>query len=98
LAKRKKAKASAMASCCGSMLCPKCLGLSIGLIWAIAVFVMSMLSATGYSPTFMSIINETYLGTGPGLMGSLIGLAYGFVDGFIGGYLVAWVYNKICKC
>ncbi len=76
------------------------LGLSIayGLVWALSLFALSMI--TGYmdlDDDLVDIIATYYDGYGLGLQGALVGALYGFVDGAIGGALIALIYNGVTK-
>ena len=77
-------------------LCPKCLGIAVGLIWGVGLFLTALLDASaGWGAMFVGSMGSMYIGYGPGAFGGLLGLVYGFIDGFIGGCLVAWIYNKL---
>ena len=75
-------------------LSPKNLGLSIGILWSVMLFLMTVLSIlTGYADGFLRIVASIYPGYGINWPGAFIGIVYGFVDGFIGGFIIAWLYN-----
>jgi len=74
----------------------KALGAAFGIIWGLAIFIMTLVSmSNGYGDVVLSLLRNIYPGYEVSGMGSVIGLVYGFIDGFIGGWLVAYVYNKI---
>jgi len=76
----------------------KALGLTLGIIWGAALFIMTLINLpTGYGSLFLSVVKSAYPGYSMGLVGSIIGLVFGFIDGFIGGYLTALLYNKLAK-
>jgi len=76
----------------------KNLGLSIGILWSIMLFLMTVLSIlTGYADGLLRIVASLYPGYGISWPGAVIGLVYGFIDGFICGYLIAWLYNRVWK-
>jgi hypothetical protein len=72
----------------------KALGLSVGIVAGIGIFITGLISISGYGSELVDLIGKAYVGYDSSFLGSLIGLVYGFVDGFIGGYLIAWLYNK----
>ena len=75
-------------------LSPKALALTLGLIWAAGLAVMTLLAAnTGYLKQFADLWVGIYPYYEVSNLGALAGLAWGFVDGFIGGLVLAWVYN-----
>ncbi len=76
----------------------KALGLSFGIVWAMAIFLSGICSlffnwCTGIVIVFSSI----YIGYSATVVGSLIGAAWAFVDGAIFGIVVAWLYNKFAQ-
>ncbi len=71
-------------------------GIAGGIIWGVTVFICTLLAIyTGYSETFLAILQSVYPGYHISLLGSFVGLIYGFLDGFLGFFLLAWLYNKI---
>lgn len=77
---------------------PKRFGLACGILWAITVFLLTVLSVyTGYGDSFLGVVASIYPGFHVTLGGSIIGLIYGFFCGFIGGYIFIWFYNKLAK-
>jgi hypothetical protein len=80
------------------MLNAKNLGLSIGILWAIVLFLMTVLSIyTGYASGFLQLIADIYPWYTVSWAGAFIGIVFGFIDGFIGGYVVAWLYNRLSR-
>jgi uncharacterized membrane protein YqhA len=83
-------------------LCPKALGLSAGIIWSLALFILGLLSTyTGYGTEFVEFFGTVFLGYETTLLGSFIGLIGGFIDAFVGLYIFGSLYNyfvsKACK-
>lgn len=71
-------------------------GLALGIIWAIAAFLLVLLAAyAAYATSIVALIGDLYWGVEATLTGAIIALPWAFVDAFIGGYLVAWLYNKL---
>lgn len=71
-------------------------GFSLGLLWAVSLFSMGIITCSmtsGYGSSFVRALSTVYIGYHPGLVGSLIGAAWAFADAFIGGFLFAWIYN-----
>ncbi|MBS0656234.1 MAG: bacteriophage holin [Verrucomicrobia bacterium] len=78
------------------MLVPSKLGLAGGVIWALCMFVTTIISIhTGYAELFLQTMQGVYPGYSISWGGSIVGLIYGFFDVFIGLYLLAWFYNKL---
>lgn len=74
---------------------PKKLGLSIGLVWGVMVFIFTLIAAAtdfGYLTLINLSIYPWYTISVPG---AFAGLFWGFIDGLVGGYLLGWVYNKL---
>lgn len=77
-------------------LSPKAVGLSMGILGGLSLFIMTLLALyTGY----LTHISELLIGVYPyyeiSLQGAVAGLIWGFIDGLIGGLLFAWLYNLI---
>ncbi|MDP8216603.1 MAG: bacteriophage holin [Candidatus Kaelpia imicola] len=76
----------------------KALGLSLGIIWAVAAFIMGILAMTfGYGGIFVKALGSLYIGYEATLKGSIIGAIWGFIDAGICGIIIAWLYNKLAK-
>lgn len=78
-------------------LSPKGLGLALGVLWGVALALLTMVSlltGTGYGQEALGLIGGIYPGYAVSWVGVVLGLVYGFVDGLIGGALIAWLYNK----
>ncbi len=86
--------------CCSNKLSVCNLGMSLGIVWGLYMFIVAMLSMTiGMGTPFVEIFSYVYYGFAATLIGSVIGLAWGFVHGFIFGALLAFFYNFChCKC
>ena len=76
-----------------SRLQPVPLGVAVGVLWAISVFVAGIIAMTGWSLGLVQTLGTLYIGYGPSLLGAIIGALWGFVDGLIAGVVVAWIYN-----
>lgn len=79
------------------MVNPKAAGIALAITWGLTVFLMGLISGTGYGLGFVNAIGTLYIGYGEGIMASILGLVYGLIDGFIGGFVLAWLYNKFEK-
>ena len=75
----------------------KAVGLSAGIIWGAAVFLIGLAAMQGYGVEFMQLIASVYPGYTPTVTGSIIGGIIGFIDMGIGGVIFAWLYNKLSK-
>jgi len=75
----------------------KAFALTCGILWALAVFLMTWwVYLAGGGNTLMTL-GRFYIGYSISPLGSVIGLIYGFVDGLIGGAIFAWLYNRLAK-
>jgi hypothetical protein len=79
-------------------LSPKKLGLSLGILWAVGVLLIS-LGAGQFSWWMMwaELLADAYPWAGTDAVGLLAGTVWAFVDGFVGGWVIAWLYNKMPK-
>jgi hypothetical protein len=78
---------------------PLALGLSLGIVWGVALFITTWLSYfTGYGKSLLDVLaGSIYPGYTISPLGSIIGFFYGFIDLTIMGALVGWIYNKIVE-
>ena len=76
---------------------PLALGVSLGIVWGVALFLTTWLCYfTGYGRLMLeTLAGSIYPGYTISPLGSLLGLFYGFIDLTIMGILVGWIYNKI---
>ena len=76
----------------------RALGLSIGLVWGLAILLCTwwfiIFEKQG---EIFGKLSEVYLGYSISWGGSFIGFIWGFVDGFIAGVLIAWLYGVFSK-
>lgn len=80
-------------------LSPLALGFALGVMWAIGLFALGILSMlTGYGSEMVTLMGTVYLGYSATFLGSIIGAVWALVDGFIGGYILAWLYNWCAYC
>jgi ABC-type nitrate/sulfonate/bicarbonate transport system permease component len=74
------------------------LGISLGLIWGLAVMLGTWwLMYNGSPGATISKLGAFYFGYCYSFWGSIIGFIWGFIDGFICGFLIAWIYNMFNK-
>ena len=73
----------------------KALGLTLGWIVAVSMFLLSLMPflIQDWGKTLILEIQSVYIGYTWGFKGGVIGAIYGFIDGFIGGYLIGYLYN-----
>ena len=77
---------------------PMAAALSIGLVWAVALFLWTLVAAqNGYGSSILELLVEIYPSYQVSTGGAVWGLLWGFVDGFIGTYIIVWVYNHFLK-
>ena len=73
-------------------------GMSLGILWALSVAVISLLSIyLSYGTAIVTFLTTVYLGYELTLVGVLIGTGWAFLDGFVGGFLLAAVYNLFVR-
>ena len=70
------------------------LGLSLGLLWGLGLFVITVWVTLGGGGDHLLLLSRFYIGYSISYVGAFVGLIYGFVEGFIGGWLLAWLYNR----
>jgi hypothetical protein len=76
----------------------KALGLVLGLLCGLAVFVATnWLVIKGGNPVgpHLRLLGQYFIGYRVSFLGSLIGFAYGFAVGTLSGALMGWIYNAI---
>lgn len=79
----------------GHKLSPVALGLSLGILWGLSLFVLGLVAYHySYGQPAVAAIATLYVGYEPSVMGSIIGGVIGFIDAFITGFIVAWLYNR----
>jgi len=73
----------------------KGLAVSLGTLWAIAIFLMGIAATvSGWGNSFVNLLGSMYIGYSASLVGSIIGAVWALIDGLICGALVAWLYNR----
>jgi len=80
------------------LLNAKVVGLALGLILALAIFVATnwlIIKGGERVGPHLILLSQYFIGYRVTFIGSLIGAAYGFALGTIGGALMGWIYNKI---
>jgi hypothetical protein len=76
----------------------KAFGLTCGLLWGMAVFILPWWIILFEGPTGeVPFLGRIYRGYDMSLLGSFIGLGWALVDGFVGGAMFAWIYNRIAS-
>ena len=81
-----------------SAVCPLRLGVSVGIIWGLVVFIYTILAlSSGFAKAFLMVLMSVYPGYSITGTGAIVGFFYGFVDGFIVLFLIGWLYNKLAK-
>ena len=75
---------------------PKTFGLAGGIMWGVAMLIMTLVSmSSGYAGEMMDAMTKLYPGYTVTGGGAIVGLIWGFLDAFIGLYIFAWLYNKL---
>lgn len=77
----------------------KAFSLAIGLMWASAVALLSIIASASdhYLHNITNFLSSIYLGYDLTFIGILIGIFWAFLDAAIGGFVFAWIYNKLAK-
>ena len=71
------------------------LGLAVGVTWALAIAVLTIIAAfTGLGASLAIVLQGLYVGYQPNLVGLFVGIIWGFATGFIFGVMIAWLYNR----
>lgn len=78
---------------------PIALGITIGLVWGVSLFITTWISYyTGYGKLFLEVLaGSIYPAYTISPLGSFLGLIYGFIDGLISGAIIGWVYNRVVR-
>jgi hypothetical protein len=76
---------------------PLALGVAIGVLWAIYVFVVGITAMFDWGTALVEALASLYIGYGASVIGAIIGAVWAFVDGFIAGVVIAWIYNLVAK-
>jgi hypothetical protein len=67
--------------------------LASGLLWGLALFVITLVAAARGIGNNLSHLSAIFIGYQVTYIGSVIGLIYGFVAGLILGWMFASIYN-----
>ncbi|MDJ0651877.1 MAG: hypothetical protein QNJ27_02575 [Simkaniaceae bacterium] len=76
-------------------LCPKCLALSFGVVWGVAVLLTGWIAMTGWGSQFVDVLSSLYTGYGASFIGGVVGGIWAFFIGAILGCGVGLIHNKI---
>ena len=72
------------------------LGLTIGLLFGISIFLLVVLVDKNYGVLFFKMLEGVYPGCSrKDLFGKMMCGLMGFLDGFIGGILIGLIYNNL---
>lgn len=72
------------------------LGLTLGLIFGISIFLLVLLAHKNYGILFFKILEGAYPGCSrDNLLGKFLCGFMGFLDGFLGGILIGYLYNNL---
>ncbi len=83
-------------------ICPWCAGLSLGILSALFVALLTLAAMYGVAggfPVWVELMEGTYgfIGYSISWLGVLLGALYGFIDGFVLGALGSCLYNRLHK-
>jgi hypothetical protein len=71
--------------------------LTIGIIWAVAVFLVGIANLiwSGYGGSFLQLLASIYPGydASPSFGSVIVGTLYALLDGLVLGLVIAWLYN-----
>jgi hypothetical protein len=83
----------------GCKLSPKGLGMSLGVLWGLALLIMGLLAYVySFGRPFVDAMAIIYLGYEPSILNSILGGVIGFAEAYIVGFLIAYLYNAFCCC
>ena len=74
------------------------LGLTLGILFAIAMFVATNVLVLKGGPNVgahLQLLNQFFPGYAVTFAGSFLGLVYGFLVGYVSGWVIATVYNWV---
>ncbi|MGA2589619.1 MAG: hypothetical protein ABSH32_06870 [Bryobacteraceae bacterium] len=71
--------------------------LASGVLWGLALFVITLVAASRGVGEHIRHLNTVYPGYAVSYFGSAIGFVYGFLTGAIAGFLFSVVYNGSLK-
>lgn len=72
----------------------KAAGLSLGIFWALALFIWTLVAASnGWGQDALNLLVGVYPYYEITTVGAVWGLVWGFLDGLIGGVILVAVYN-----
>jgi hypothetical protein len=75
---------------------PMAAGLSVGIAWALGLFIMTLVAASnGYAAHILEMLQGVYPYYELSTAGAFWGLLWGFLDGAIGAYILVWLYNML---
>ncbi len=74
----------------------KAFALAGGILWGLAVFILTWLKIMGYGGE-LTLIKSYYIGYSVTPLGSVIGAVYGFFDAGIGCAIFVLLYNKLAE-
>jgi hypothetical protein len=75
----------------------RALGLAIGIVWGLGIFVTTLLAVAQGSGLTLSLLKAFYYGYNISVGGAFVGMFWGFIHGFVCGALIAWLYNMFHK-
>ncbi len=75
----------------------RALGLSLGIVWGLLVFLATLWAAFQGRGATLRVLNSYYIGFSVSYPGAFVGLLWGFVNGFLVGLLIAWLYDLFCR-
>ena len=76
----------------------KALGLALGIMWAIVLFLATIvILAKGTGGEHLKLLGKFYPGYSVSAVGLILALIWGFISAFIFGWLVGLLYNAFSK-
>ena len=76
---------------------PLALGVAIGVLWAVYVFLLAIIAMFDWGTDMVRVLASLYIGYEASIIGAIIGAVWAFADGFIAGVVIAWIYNLVAK-
>ena len=72
-------------------------GLSIGILSAVCIFVLGILGFGGMMQQRVMAMQQWHMFFSLSPAGIILGMIEAFIVWFIGGYVFAWLYNQLAK-
>jgi hypothetical protein len=76
---------------------PQALGISLGILGALAMLLLSIVGKLGYGLEAVRIMAAFHIGYSLSLVGIVVGMGEAAVASYVFGYLTAYLYNRFFR-